>query len=151
MRQCNICGKDKQKYMIFEATLMPNHQLIVCTSCAMCGMKSGNGIIAKDGVMAMPPLMFDQMLPNEFIEVALEEGWKPGPADVAINKPYTAALNHRWFTPSGTWAFNPSTPATHNFRKSCQNIRDYYLSWLHFTRTDPDWLAAQRQKNIENR
>jgi hypothetical protein len=88
-------------------------------------------------VIAKPNLVFAAH-DREARKIAEGEGWGTSP-DVVAESPidewrvslhWEMAQKNYWFCPDGEWKKNVDMQWYECFRRSCQNIRDYFGVWL---------------------
>ena len=146
MMNCSVCeaavGKDK-KYVCY---ITKRGQITLCTSCISKGMRKGSGgIVAKQGVIAKPNFVF-RGGDEAACRIAADEGWKMvisepfdyrqglsfenDLAEWVIGGHWVAAQDKYWFGSNGKWNKDVSMHVHECFRRSCQNIRDYFGMWI---------------------
>ncbi len=138
---CDICREEiaKGKHVMLDAT--PKAVINVCKKCVVHALRApDHATIAKGGLIELPQLVFAIQDRGKFIilgekdfcDIAMECGWVLTPTDEyyrCIVQHYFQSLNHRWWVITGDWAFEGNLNPRECFRKSCNNIRDYYAIW----------------------
>ena len=134
MLKCSLCGTDRKKYVVYD---LPCGQVTLCKSCLSLGMRSPSGtlITRTQETLSLPSLGFPASLcDRRYCDAASAEGWAivdgTDPEVDVITSHYYSALLHRYFIPTGQWLKDVSVEPVECFRRSCANIRDYYMQWL---------------------
>ncbi len=137
---CVVCkaevGENK-KYTVF---MVDRKQLVMCKGCLMKGMQSKLGsIVTERGVINRPVLFFGSS-ESDLRDIAKSEGWKVTKSVIMETEPGVWFITQHWdmaqkyyfFNKDGMWGRLESCAGAERdcFRRSCQNIRDYFGVWL---------------------
>lgn len=137
---CVVCKSGVGENKKFTVFMVDKKQVVICKSCLRKGNSAkAESIVMEHGVIEKPVLFFGSG-ESDLREIAKEEGWKVTKSVVMATEPGVWFITQHWemarkcyfFNIDGTWGRIDSKPGAERdcFRRSCQNIRDYFGVWL---------------------